>query len=176
MKLIAIVMLLLSVGCSSLSKNSVKTGAARFTGGVYKDQSWQTEIGFARYSWFNELTLLLDVLVTKVEPFDPFYQWFSVLEKEMMRDCADFKVAMVYALDPSRLSEREFLNQAADVGYQRVPLPQFRSYLRMHPEYDRQSFQLYSVYGLCQKRGASAELEGSKIPVAMPSFNEVEIF
>lgn len=175
MKVLNLLALLFFVSCSSLSKNAIRQGDTKFSGGVYKDETWSSDLTFKRYSWFNELTLLLDVLVADVQPFDPFHQWFSLQEKDTMKGCANFRVVMAYALDTTKLSETDFVNQAQKVGYEKVSLPHFKSYLRLHPEYDRQSFQLYDIFGLCQRRGASAELEGSKIPVALPSFPEVEI-
>lgn len=175
MKYFNIVILVFLVSCSSLTKNAVRQGETKFSGGVYKEEKWSSDLTFNRYSWFNELTLLLDVLVADVGPFNPFHQWFSVQEKETIKSCENFRVVMSYALDSMRLSQTDFINQAQNVGYERVALPQFKSYLRLHPEYDRQSFQLYDIYGLCQKKGISLDLEGSKIPVALPSFPEILI-
>lgn len=159
--------------CGSLSKNMVKTGEASFVGGVYKETAWDDSLHFKRYSWYQELSLLFDFLVAEVPEKSPFRNWFSASEQTVINGCDDFKVVMTYYLDSSRISETMLWTQAAEAGYERVSLTHFGPYLKLHPQFNKQSFHLYHVEGLCLKSGKNAS--NAEILVSFPNYREVII-
>jgi hypothetical protein len=156
-----------------MSKNRVRTGEASFQGGIYKQTEWDDSLQFQRYSWFQELNLLFDLLVAEVPAKSPFRQWFSSSEQTTINGCADFKVVMTYNLDSSRISETMLWSQAADAGYQRVSLSHFGPYLKLHPQYNNQSFHLYRVEGLCLPRKLSDSGVGFKLN--FPNYRQVMV-
>lgn len=159
--------------CGSMSKNIVKRGEVSFQGGVYKESRWDDSLDFERYSWFQELSLLFDLLVAKVPSESPFRQWFSSSEQTIINGCKDFRVVMTYFLDSSRISETMLWSQAAQAGYERVSLGHFGPYLKLHPQYNRQSFHLYHVEGLCLPK--NSEQSGTGFMVDFPNYSQVEV-
>lgn len=159
--------------CGSMSKNLVKTGDASFQGGTYKQSKWDESLDFKRYSWFQELSLLFDLLVAEVPSDSAFRQWFSASEQTIINGCQDFRVVMTYFLDSSRISETMLWSQAAQAGYERVSLGHFGPYLKLHPQYNRQSFHLYHVEGLCLPKGGGPSSTG--FTVNFPNYSEVKV-
>lgn len=159
-------------GCSNLSKNFIKSGDLTMKGGHFQNQSWRDEISFKRYSWFHEMTMVFDVLLARVPTSSPFYQWFSNPEKSTLNDCRDSYVVMTYHWDSKKVSKSDFLAEAEKAGYEKVDLKNFAAEMRLHPDFESLSLQLYSVFGLCRENNL---VNNSTFFVNFPGFREVNI-
>lgn len=156
--------------CTSLSKNMSKKGTLSLYGGVFQDSHWKEPLRFNRYSWYKELSLVFDLLVTKVDEKSPFYKWFSNTEKEYLEKCVEWYVSASYVMDNKRIGSSDFKDQYTKSGFERFALSSFKKHLVMHPNYETLSLQLYDVYGLCRK--APSENEFS---ISFPGFSKISI-
>lgn len=168
LKLVAFTFIILS--CSTMSKNFIKKGSLQLNGGVYLDKQWSDSLFFKRVSWHQELTLLFDLLSTRVDKKSSFHYWFSKHEQEAVAQCGDFLVVLSYALDSERISTAMFVEQMQYNGYERISIPHFAASLKLHPDFERHSLKLYRIYGLCKKHH-----DQKSIIVSFPSFNNTRI-
>ena len=143
---------------SNLSKNLIKNGTFILKGGVKNKKVWKTDLHFNRVSWYHELTLFFDLLHTKLESNSPFNSWLSSSEKEIIEDCTDHLITLSYALDSQKISHKDLVNQLSDHGYKEFILPTFFRNLRLHPDFDQVSFNLYKIHGFCRKGPKKGEL------------------
>ncbi len=157
------------LSCSNLSKNTIKRGDFAIKRGVYKSETWSDSLNFERISWFHELSLNFDLLVTKLDEKSPFMKWFSPSERELFNSCRDHYLVMTYHLDSDRISKRMFYTQMNDQGYKDFLVPNFERAIKLHPDFEFLSLQLYKLTLLCNKIG-QGELE-----VTFPSFNTVKL-
>lgn len=146
------------LSCSNLSKNTAKNSDFYIKGGIAKNKTWNSSLKFQRYTWFSGFTMVYDLLLTKVDEKSPFYQWFSLGEKQLMRSCSTSYVALTYAFDSSKISPNMFFNQVKRAGFERIALVTFKSYIKNHPDYERNSFKLYDLYALCRKNNLKRDL------------------
>jgi hypothetical protein len=167
---------ILLMGCSSQSKNFTKDGQLKLRGGVYGSEQWSQSLAFERYSWFHELTLLFDVLIVKGDQLGPFDSWLSASELSQSRNCEEFNIVLVYGSDSDKISEHTFFEQTRLYGYDRQHIADFGSHLKLHPDFERLSLQLYKPYGLCKKNLA---FDSASTPTTLrlnfPGFKEVTI-
>ena len=148
---VLILVFMLALGCSSLSKNMVKSGDFTVSGGRSKTLEWEQNLEFVRFSWFQELTLLFDVMFVEVGKDDPFQNWFSDFEKEEISKCDEFLGVLSYSLDPDKISHKLFQAEMKDNGFSKMEIPTFRSSMRTHPDYEGLSLKNYHVGGFCRK-------------------------
>lgn len=157
-------------GCSNLSKNFVKKGEFSIDGGSYKGSSWDEPLYFDRFSWHQELTLMYDLMLTRLDNKSPYNKWFSSKEMELVDSCHDFYIAISYALDAKKISTGMLLDQVKRYGYQQVLIPNFEKNVMLHPNYEKSALKLYEIYGLCRK----TSLDKSVAPtVLFPNFEEI---
>ncbi len=164
-------LLFMALACSSLSKNVVKKGSIVLRGGRLGNLEWETNLRFERISWYKELTMFYDLLVTEITPDSPFYAWFSKVEQEIVQNCKDFRIMMGYALDPDKIGHSDILSEFEKSGFKRVAIPNFKVNLVMHPNFEKLSMQLYQVYGICQE----SEIKREKITFILPGFREMTL-
>lgn len=167
MKKILLLILVTSLSsCSSLSKNFIKEGSRNIRGGYSKNVKWDEALEFKRYSWFHELSMMFDLMITDLDESSPFYNWLSEDEKNDIAGCNRFQIALIYNLDDKRISKKDFLIQMEEQGHEQLLLPHFRANFGLHPDLESLSLQLYEIYGFC-KRG----LESKKpISILFPGF------
>jgi hypothetical protein len=141
-------------GCanySNLSKNMVKSGEFNLRGGVQGEKKWEESHIFDRLSWYQELTLYFDLIYTQIGPKSPFYNWFSKSEIRITRKCQELFVVISYSLDSKKISRQNFIEKVRQQGYEEISLPNFEKNLRLHPDYNELSFNLYKIHGFCNK-------------------------
>lgn len=168
----AISILVLFGSCSNLSKNFSKKGEFVLRGGTFQNSQWNKTLEFDRYSWFHEVTMVYDLIVARVDPRSPFYDWFSTAEKGTLANCSDSYLVVDYALDADRISKKMVENDAKRAGYEKIALNSFKSHLSLHPDVEALSLQLYDVYGFCYKGELSSR---EKVIVRFPGFKEVPV-
>jgi hypothetical protein len=161
----------LTTSCGSLSQNFVKTGKLKLNGGMQERAKWEDSIVFDRYSWFHELTLMYEVMITDYKLSSPFTKWFSKSQKETISECSSFKILMIYTLDSAKISKRSAMASLEKNGYKQIAITDFKDSLRLHPDVENLSLQLYDIYGYCKKTPAM----GDPIAVNVPSYPEVLI-
>ncbi len=160
----------LMVGCSNLSKNMTKSGTFVVRNGNYADKTWKENLSFERYSWYQEMSLQFDLMITRMNSSSSFNYWFSADELKQVNECNDFRLVLLYTLDSKRISHSLFFEQAEAANFHRFELMTFKKQLLMHPDSSENSLGLYQVYGLCKK---TKDLR--PIMVNFPSFQEVVI-
>jgi hypothetical protein len=169
--LLGLTLSLLIGGCASSTKNFVSKDELFFKGGVYKTKEWRKEgLTFKRYSWYQDMSLLYDVLVSPIEKTSPFYSWLNESEKKWAGSCEEFYITLSYALDSKKISHIMFQNAYKQAGFEKVLLSNYSDHMRLHPKFVDHSLHLYSIYGLCRKAGA-----GEPFKVAFPSFKEITL-
>lgn len=160
------------VSCSNImSKNMISEGTFKIRGGVFQNVEWKDGLPFKHVGWYKELTLMFDLMITRLDRSSPFHDWLSNSEKELLASCRDSYVVMTYSLDSERITNTMFLENAKRSGYEKVSLNKFLEHLRMHPDYDSHSLRLYDVFGLCRK----TEGPDQKLSIRFPGFKEVVI-
>ena len=169
-KITAILCLFLS--CSSLSKNMVKKGDLVLRGGIYENQQWQDNYVFHRTSWFKELTLTFDILLAPITEDLPWFVWLSRSNKERIKRCPDARILLTYSWNPNffigatTIPHQTAYQQFEEQGFEVFALTSFESHLRMHPNFEYLSLQLYKTVGICAGRKVD------KIKINMPGFKE----
>lgn len=166
------VLLFIVSSCSNLSKNFTKNGDFTLRGGKFQNTQWNDLLVFDRYTWYHEVTMLYDLIVTRIDPRSPFYDWFSNGEKKTLAACSDAYVVIDYSLDSERISHKMMENDAKRAGYEKIALQSFKSHLKLHPDVEELSLQLYDISGFCYKGELSSR---EKIFVRFPGFNEVSV-
>lgn len=157
--------------CSGLSKNMVKRGNVHIKGGVYQNLKWEDQLIFNRLSWYKELTLFFDAKLARIDEKSPFNNWFSPSERELLFECDDYYVVLTYMLDAKKISKGMFLDQFRKQGYQKLYISSFESHLRLHPDNEKLSLNVYDVFALCRKKGG----EKAESTISFPGFNRVAI-
>jgi hypothetical protein len=161
----------LATSCGSLSQNFIKTGKLKLNGGMQEKAKWNDSIIFDRYSWFHELTLIYEVMIADYKLKSPFSNWFSRSQKISISECNSFKILMIYTLNSAKISKRAAMSSLEREGYKQIAISDFKDSLRLHPDVENLSLQLYDIYGYCKK---SPRL-GSPIAINVPSYPEVLI-
>lgn len=156
--------------CSNLTKNMTKVGSFVVRNGNYADKTWKENLSFARYSWYQEMSLQYDVMLARIESNSSFNFWFSADELKQINECADFRIALLYTLDSKKIAHSAFFEQAEVANFHRIELMTFKKQLLMHPDSTENSLNLYQVYGLCKK---TKDLK--PIVINFPSFQEVTL-
>ncbi len=167
-------LILVLFDCSSLSRNYIQTGELTLRGGVYNSQRWSDRLNFDRYSWFEELTLVFDLLLVPVDKSSPFYYWFSTSEKEALARCEKAFIYLNYVQDSDKISKGMFLKQMEKFGYSKIAITSFKQHLRMHPSYSYLSLKLYNTAALCLDK-FEAPFKGEALVIRFPGFNEIRL-
>lgn len=165
-----LVFLVLLSSCANMSRNRVRTEDFSIRGGKFANQTWNDRLTFDRTSWYAELTLVYDLLLTQLTPQSPFWAWLSNTEKETIQSCANHYIVLAYSQDNKKISHSSFKVYASDAGYRSFALPNFKNYLELHPDYAQNSFHLYQVFGLCLE---PEKAKRDEIAIQFPNFNEV---
>ncbi len=158
--------------CANLSKNQVISEQFSIRGGKFSSQTWDDSLKFDRKSWYAELTLIYDLLLTGIDDQSPFWRWLSVSEKHSLSSCRKQYIAIAYSQDSKKVSHTMFKNFAKEAGYSSIALPQFSNYLNLHPDFNQNSFHLYKVFGLCLDDPSPKR---ESIALQFPNFTEVFI-
>lgn len=153
--------------CSNLSVNMTQEGEFELIGGVLKTDKWKDKLIFKRVSWYQELNMLFDIYIAKMETSSPFYNWFSFEEKNDLARCDSKYIIMTYHLDSNRISRESFENQLESQRFRFVGVSHFNENIKLHPDYARSHFRLYRINALCGKNHS--------VTINFPGFNEYTI-
>lgn len=134
----------------NLSKNSIKSGELILKNGVFADKSWHDSLIFKRISWYHELTMQFDVMIADVLPTSGFYNWFSSLELDDVKQCQHFKILAVYSQDTTLYPYSAINESLESSGLKKLELIHFKKHLIGHPDAEMNSLNHYNIYGLCQ--------------------------
>lgn len=165
-----LIALFLLSSCANLSKNQVLNETFDLRGGKFANQAWDSSLVFERTSWYTELTLVYDLLLTRIDATSPFWQWLSTTEKQSISSCSKHYVVVAYSQASTKISHGMFKQFAREAGYRSFALPQFSNYLELHPDFAQNSFHLYKVFGLCLEQGLAKR---DDMAIQFPNFKEV---
>ncbi len=169
-KLILLFAFLLTTSCSLTGRNIVQENDFELTGGSVGEKVWKNDLKLKRISWYQEMTMVFDVLLGEISNESPFYNWFSTSEKISLKQCSKSYLALYYSSSSDVISKKRFLKQVKLQGYEQFIMNDFQSALRLHPQYVSNSFQLYDVAILCAK----SEIEGP-LKLEFPNYRTISI-
>ncbi len=162
---------LLVMSCSNLSQNFIKKGQMKLNGGMQERAKWSDSLTFDRYSWYHELTLMYEVMVVNYNFKSPFTNWFSKSERLKIEKCHQFRLLMNYSLDSKKVSKNTIHTAMEENGYRKISIEHFKDSLKLHPDAEQLSLQVYEISGYCKKKTG----QNSPIFVNIPSYPEVLI-
>lgn len=169
------ILLLLSLqllsSCGTVTKNTISQGDYELSTGHLGQKVWDTDLVFNRTSWFRELSMVYDLYLTKVDPKDPFFAWFSQDEKNKISTCSSFYVSLSYSLDNRLVSHSFVEDRLGKLGLKPMNIHNFALHLKMHPDFLRNSLNLYKIQGFC-KQGLFAS---KKLPIQLPGHEPVSL-
>lgn len=166
-KNLSLLVMLMLFGCSNLSKNIVDEGTFYLSNGTLADKTWNEDLSFQRYSWYHELTMQFDLMVTKVSAQSGFNFWFSKDELASMNNCKDARLVLAYSLDTKIIPYSMLYDHFDRSGYARIELPEFKRQLLQHPDSTMNSLRLYHVLGFCKKN-----LTSNQLVINFPGYSE----
>ena len=146
------------ISCSNLSKNNTQEGKLILKNGVFADKSWKEDLVFQRSSWFHELTLTFDLMLTPFSAKSSFNYWFSKDELDTLTKCADSRVVLAYSLDTKEIPYSALYEQLEKSGFIRFELFEYKKYLLAHPDAQLNELRLYHIFGICKKEADSKSL------------------
>ena len=158
-----------SPGGGSSSKNFVKKGTFYLVGGRFEQLQWQDKLSFKRVSWYHELTLLFDMMLSEWKGDSKFSYWLSPAEQDIVERCHRFYLLLSYATDSGDINHAMFNQIMKNNGLNLIEMPNFRTSLRLHPDFASNSLRHYQVHGLCQKN----PIPKSDRKIVLPSFAPV---
>ena len=153
MRLAVFILIFLTFGCATNTKNNIVQGSFSLNGGSLNSQTWVDSLEFERKSWFNEITLILDVYSVKIDSKSPFFKWFSSSNQKEITKLKDFKLMLIYTLDSDKISKKDFDEELLANGYQVMNLPEFEKHFKFHSQFVENSFKLYKVLGYYSENG-----------------------
>lgn len=165
--ILSVLIIVLFVGCSNLSKNTIERGTMPIRNGVFSDKTWQENLIFNRYSWYHELTMQFELMEASLTPQSGFNFWFSRDELESFNKCQDARIVLAYTLDNKIIPFSSIYDQFEKNGYSRFELIEFKKNLLQHPDSIMNSLKLYHVFGICKK---TKDL--SQIKITLPGYLE----
>lgn len=166
-KFISIFFVLFICSCSNLSKNIVEDGNFYLNNGTFADKKWNESLRFDRYSWYHEMTLQFDLMITSIPPQSGFNFWFSKDELAELNSCQESRVIFIYSLDTKVISYNNLYDQFEKYGFKKVELFEFKKQLRQHPDANMNALKLYNVMGLCRKKSNT-----NQIVINFPGYSE----
>ena len=147
---------LIALSCSNLSSNRAVEGEFYLREGKIGEHRWDKALIFKKISWYTEMTLLYDILYTKLPEDSPFWHLFSDDEKKDLKGCSESFVVMSYELDPERMSDAQVENFVEQASFEKMALASFRETLATHPDFRRHFLHRYDIYALCRRDGGSS--------------------
>lgn len=140
------------ISCSNLSKNYVSDGKLLLRNGTFAEKMWKEDLVFQRNSWFHELSLSFDFIMSRVPPQSSFNFWFSKDELDTIVKCSDFRVVLAYSMDTKEIPYSSLYGQLEAAGFTRFELPEFKKQILAHPDAQLNGFRLYHIFGICKKQ------------------------
>ena len=162
---------LLLLGCSSATKNQINQNQFFIREGSYQNTKWSDNLVFKRTSWFQEISMLFDVLSSEINSSSPFFEWFSAFEKSEIQKCEHFVLILSYHLTDTRLADGMFVRELKKSGYQVIEIPHFKDNLKLHPDYLNELLEHYKIRGACRKTSS----DQSGLIISFPGYTPVNI-
>lgn len=153
-----VIMAILLISCSNLSKNNVQEGRLILKNGVFANKMWNEDLVFQRNSWFHELSMSFDLMLAPFSALSSFNFWFSKDELDRVLKCADSRIVLAYSLDTKEIPYSTLYEQLEKSGYTRFELFEYQKYLLAHPDAQLNGLRLYHVFGICKKEADSKPL------------------
>lgn len=150
-KLLLFIVAILLYGCSSLSVSTIKEGELTIKEGRFNDLSWDEDLNFKRISWYHELTLLYDFLISEVPVHSNYRRWFASSESISANSCGKFYVAGVYSNRDGRVDQNDIWKKFDTNKIKFINVNGFYQNLSFTEYFISNSFRLYKFWGICVK-------------------------
>ncbi len=167
-KLIPIIFLIVS--CGNLTTNLVDEESFYLRNAFVEGEKVNAEFKFQRYSWYKEMSLAYDMMLTKIDSGSKLYGWLSESSKKDVQQCSEFYVGLLYSLENKYISHRNVTKQMDTQGGEEQVIPDFYQNFKNHPDYEAKSLQLYRVRGFCFKNPITKD-----IVLKLPGYRNVTV-
>ena len=165
-----LILVILLISCTTLSKNQVQYGSLSLRGGTSGTKIWRDSLHFKKVSWYQELVLLYDSYIASIDEENPFINWLSPASKDLVKSCKEFYITLNYAQNSSKISRWMFYKEMRRNGFRKIELPLFEKNALLHPEWENLSLTHYEVTGLCRMHS-----ENESVMVSFPGYMEAEL-
>ena len=171
MNKIIIILIFLITSCSSLSVSMVKEGTFTLSSGILNETTWDEKLEFKRYSWFYELSMMYDLLITPISINSNYKRWFEKSEAISANNCSRFYIAAVFSSRDRRSNSNDIWNNFNIDDLQITNVNGFYRNLSFSSSYSVNSFNLYKFWGICVKNA------GGEIPIeiSIPGYKTQKI-
>lgn len=156
------------VSCSTMSQNLVKEGKLTFNDVLIDSIEYKTPIVFNRISYYQELTLLMDLLYWRVDANHASYKWFSPSERNEIASCKNGYVVLLYSQDDKKLSKDVIYDEFRKFSFERIFTKDYFKNLKVHPDFTKESLSLYAMEFFCDKNEAREKI------IKIPGFESME--
>ena len=172
MKLILqLILLSVILSCSNMSENVARHHHFEMKSGRFEKNTWTDSIIFHRTSWYQELSLVFDIFLYRIDATSPFFQWFSDSEKEKITSCEESFVSLSYQIDTNKITQSNYTEEMQKNGFENFVLTEFKRNMQLHPVFDKQNLKLYKIQGFCL--ASSKRTVGDPIFINFPGFNTI---
>lgn len=151
MKLLIILLLTSIVSCASnQSRRPVFRSEVVLKGGDYQDKNWKEKIVFKRISWFQDATLMQEILVADLKKGSPFEAWLGGQKLEYDR-CNQFFVSLLYADINASPKENHLSAELKGNKLSEQAILDFSRQLKAHPAFVDYKLQSHKIVGWCHQ-------------------------
>ncbi len=151
------------ISCSSNSINQVTTGE------FYIHAKGDEMLPFKRASWFQEITMVYDIMAHKIDKNSSLYLLMDESEKKEILQCSEFYLVLLYAPIGGRLKTSELWSNFTNKNLKRVSLASLKKHITMAPQYIQQGLIQYEIQGGCK-------ITSSLISLQVPGFQALPDF
>lgn len=160
----------LFVGCAGfLQQKQVINSDISLQGGVYHEKSWDDELKFKRVSWYDQATMLYDIIYTKLDESSPFVNWMGS-DRLTVSTCKTFWIALVYAKRNGLLNASGISQQITKAGYRDVIILDFAREFKSHQGFKDWRLSQHRIIGLC-----SNSEDDRPVELSLPGYTPQEV-
>lgn len=170
MKSLILTLVLILSSCSFTKRNLIQKDKFEIYGGSAKGKKWDDVMILKRVSWYLEMTLAFDLMLTEIDNKSEFFNWFSTSEKVAINKCKKSYLAIYYSNDYDYISKQDFLGLVKKKGYDEIVVNGFIGAFRLHHQYVSNSFKLYKTSVFC-----SRDVTQEDFVIEFPNYSPVKL-
>lgn len=164
-----IVLVLIFSACSMQSKNIMKTDHYYLTSGIYKVNTWKDSLKFNRYTYYQDLSVKLDIMIAPYERLGNFKQWISNSDQEKITKCSQYYIVMIYDNQGDIFSSSNIFKELLANNTQ-IKSQTFIDNVKRHPTYRIDLLDQYYISGICLK-----EIKNELFELNLPGYSDLII-
>lgn len=139
--------------CSLHSLNRNISSTYKIRNGSFEGKYWNESLVFKRYSWLDQLSTKVDLMIMDFDKNSKFNSWFDNSSVSLLEDCSNLLIVIAYFKEPQKYGFRDLKQDLKKSDLIRVSIPSFEKNLRSHPQvvYNENEFYDYKINGFCLK-------------------------